>query len=185
MSAEGKGLFYDAFGWINRCGADDLLEWLESRDFFTAPASTRYHGNYSGGLCDHSVNVFQQMEALYKAEIRDIDPHDPDDQPIYESIAVCSLLHDVCKVDYYKPVTRSGRTHYTVDDLFPMGHGEKSVYLINQFITLSPAEALAIRWHMGAWDAAVKGGDRSISQVYQRFPLATSHGGYGRHEYGR
>ena len=99
-----------------------------------------------------------------------------------ESFAICALLHDVCKSQFYKTSTRNvkndetgqweKRPFYTVDDAFPFGHGEKSVYLIERFMRLKPVEAMAIRWHMGGFDDAAKGGSFAISLAFDRYPLA-------------
>ncbi len=156
---------------ITREGADRLLEWLQKTDFFLAPASTRYHNAFEGGLVKHSVNV-------YKALMKHFEP-DVDNK---ESFAICALLHDVCKAQFYKvscrnvkdPVTGrwEPQPYYTIEDEFPFGHGEKSVFLIERFLRLKPSEAMAIRWHMGGFDNAAQGGSQAISQAYERYPLA-------------
>lgn len=150
---------------IHREGADKLLAWLESTDFFTAPASTKYHGAHEGGLCEHSVNVYNRFVC---------------DNP--ESRAICGLLHDLCKANFYKTSTRNVKNEstgawekqpfYQVDDQLPYGHGEKSVYIISGFMRLTREEAMAIRWHMGGFDDAVKGGNYAISGAFDKFPLA-------------
>lgn len=152
---------------IKRPGAADLLAWLETKtDFFTAPASTKYHGAYPGGLVDHSLNVYAAL--TNKAGI---DP---------ETRAVCALLHDVCKADIYEASTRRQQNaagnwetvpSYKVNDRFPFGHGEKSVFLISRFMWLTDEEALAIRWHMGAYDDAARGGSRTYSAALRFSPL--------------
>ncbi len=155
---------------ITRNGAKELLNYLmEKTDFFTAPASTRFHLSQEGGLCEHSLNVGKLL----------LQKHD--DEP-KESLAICGLLHDLCKVNYYKVSTRNVKNpetgkwevapYYTVEDTFPLGHGEKSVYIIERFMKLKPAEAVAIRWHMGAFDEAVKGGSFTISHAFAKYPLA-------------
>ena len=158
---------------VHRDGLDGLIEWLEASDFFTAPASTRFHGNYDGGLCEHSLNVYGCLQHIASRY--------PDETATDESIAVCALLHDLCKVRFYKKGTRNrknadGRWEayqtYEVDERFPGGHGEKSCFIIQQFMPLLPHEYLAIRWHMGLADAAVKGGDRSLTAVYDTCKLA-------------
>lgn len=140
---------------IHRPGAKDLLAWLESTDFFIAPASAKYHGAYPRGLVRHSLNVFYQLtgQAKYGTD---------------ESLAVCGLLHDICKANYYEPMN-GGR--YRVNDVFPFGHGEKSVFLINRYMWLTNEEALAIRWHMGAYDDAARGGSRTLSAAMAASPL--------------
>lgn len=140
---------------ITRTGAADLLAWLETQtDFFTAPASTKYHGAYEGGLVDHSLNVY--------AALTNKAGFDP------ETRAVCALLHDVCKADYYE---REESGKYRVNDRFPFGHGEKSVLMISRFMWLTEEEALAIRWHMGAYDEAARGGSHTYSAALRFSPL--------------
>ena len=156
---------------IHRNGADRLLEWLEGTDFFVAPASTKFHGACEGGLVQHSVNVYHAMRDHFFEE---------GDQE--ESFALCALLHDLCKASFYKKGTRNVKNeatgawekvlNYTIEDQFAYGHGEKSVWLIERFIKLKPAEAIAIRWHMGGFDEAARGGSFAISQAYDQYPLA-------------
>lgn len=126
---------------VTRPGADKLLEWLKSTDFFTAPASTRFHGAYPGGLVKHSLNVYYAL--LGNFNLRGL--YSPQTQTIV------ALLHDVCKANYYA----GEYPDYTVKDQMPMGHGEKSVYLVMKHMELTDDEALAIRWHMGAYCAGV------------------------------
>lgn len=156
---------------VSRPGADRLLEWLSSTDFFKAPASTRFHGACEEGLVMHSLNVYHALMDRFFEE---------GDNP--ESMAVCGLLHDLCKANYYKAGSRNVKNEATgqwekvpifmVEDQFPYGHGEKSVYLVERFIRLKPAEAVAIRWHMGGFDDAARGGCRAISEAYDAYPLA-------------
>ena len=156
---------------VTRPGADKLLDWLATTDFFKAPASTRFHGACEEGLVMHSLNVYHALMDRFFEE---------GDNP--ESMAVCGLLHDLCKANYYKTGTRNVKNEATgqwekvpvfmLEDQFPYGHGEKSVYLIERFIRLKPAEAVAIRWHMGGFDDAARGGCRAISEAYDAYPLA-------------
>ncbi len=156
---------------ITRPGADRLLAWLETTDFFTAPASTRFHGACPQGLVMHSLNVYQAlMQHFYT------------DDENAESFAVCALLHDVCKANFYKVSTRNVKNDetgqwekvpfYQIEDQFPYGHGEKSVYLIERLMRLKIEEAVAIRWHMGGFDDAVRGGSYAASDAYNAYPLA-------------
>ena len=157
---------------ITRPGADRLLSWLETTDFFTAPASTRYHCACPSGLVQHSVNVYEVM----------MEKHFDPETDSAESFALCALLHDVCKAQFYKISTRNVKNektgqwekvpYYTIEDAFPYGHGEKSVFLIERFVRLKPAEATAIRWHMGGFDDAARGGNFSISVAYDKYPIA-------------
>lgn len=155
---------------IKRKGADKLLAWLENQDFFTAPASTRYHAAYEGGLVEHSLNVYHVL----------MERFDPEKDSA-ESFALVSLLHDVCKTGFYAIEMRNRKNKqgqwesvpfYTIDDQFPYGHGEKSVYLIERFMRLSTEEAVAIRWHMGGFDEAVRGGSFALAHAYEKYPLA-------------
>ena len=165
---------------IQRSGADKLLDWIENRtDFFDAPASTRYHLAEPGGLVKHSVHVFERLNALCESE--DWAPKGFS-KPQKESIAICGLLHDLCKVNFYKASTRNVKNeatgqwekvpYYSVEDQFPYGHGEKSVFLIERFMRLKTEEAVAIRWHMGGFDDAVRGGSFAISAAFEEYPLA-------------
>ena len=157
---------------IHREGADRLLEWLQTTDFFTAPASTRYHCACPSGLVQPSVNVYEVM----------MEKHFDPETDSAESFALCALLHDVCKAQFYKISTRNVKNektgqwekvpYYTIEDAFPYGHGEKSVFLIERFVRLKPAEATAIRWHMGGFDDAARGGNFSISVAYDKYPIA-------------
>ena len=161
---------------IRREGADALLDNLEHKsDFFTAPASARYHGAWPGGLCEHSVNVYRCLAAYLERErVKELYGLEYS----AESIALVALLHDVCKTGCYKAGTRNvkgpdGRwqavpTFYYEDSL-PYGHGEKSVYILSGFLRLTREEAMAIRWHMGFSGDEDK---RLVGQALQQYPLA-------------
>lgn len=167
-----KQTFLDTFNKnIHRRGADKLLEWLETTDFFTAPASTRFHAAHPGGLLEHSLNVYQVLIAKH------YDPQTGD----LESFTLVSLLHDLCKAGFYTQSFRNAKNaagewekvpYYTVDDQFPYGHGEKSVYLIERFLRLKTEEAVAVRWHMGGFDDSVRGGSFALANAYEKYPLA-------------
>ena len=171
-----KNDFLDIFDkYIKREGADKLRSYLIDSDFFTAPASTKFHCAYEGGLCDHSVNVYYRLlknvQNEYGDEWEKVFSH--------ETIAICSLLHDLCKIDFYKIDYRNVKENgewikkpvYIRDEALPYGHGEKSVYIIHSFIRTTREEALAINWHMGGFDSRVRGGDGSISEAFAKFPL--------------
>ena len=160
---------------ITREGADRLLEFLCKSDFFTAPASTRYHGAHEGGLVEHSLNVYDclsdilarpRMKELYGIEYSD------------ESIAIAGLLHDICKVNFYKVSTRNVKDEtghwttvpfYTIEDSLPYGHGEKSAYIISAYMKLTRDEAFAIRYHMGFSGTEDPG---NVGKALEMFPLA-------------
>ena len=163
---------------ITRPGADKLLAWIESSDFFTAPASTRFHLSSPGGLLEHSLHVFERMKAICANEAT-ITPGF--NEPSMETIAVCGLLHDICKANFYAVAMRNRKNDqgrweqypfYVVDDKLPYGHGEKSVYIISGFMRLSREEAMAIRWHMGFSDNDFQGGGYSVGNAFEKFPLA-------------
>lgn len=162
--------------YINREGFANLRAYLLQSDFFTAPASTRYHSAFQGGLCDHSVNVYKRL--LF--DVQNEFGEEWEKYVSHESVAIVSLLHDLCKIDYYKTEFRNVKENgaWTQKEVFvkseslPYGHGEKSVYIINGFIRLTREEALAINWHMGGFDCRVRGGDGSISDAYAKYPLA-------------
>ncbi len=168
-----KELFLSIFAQkVQREGKAAFLEWLERTDFFTAPASSQFHCAFPGGLLHHSLTVYQVMMEKH------FDPKSDNE----ESFALCGLLHDLCKAQFYKVSMRNVKNEqtgqwekkpfYQVEDLFPYGHGEKSVFLIERFIRLKPAEAAAIRWHMGGFDEAVKGGSMALSGAFEKYPLA-------------
>ena len=163
--------------YIHREGADKLLEYLDSKssDFFTAPASQRYHGAFEGGLVQHSVNVYHCLKAyLARDRVREEYSMVYDE----ESVAIAALLHDTCKINCYKPGFRNVKDEngvwqkvpsYDYADKLPYGHGEKSVYIVNGFIRLNREEAFAIRYHMGFSGIEDK---RNIGEALERFPLA-------------
>lgn len=155
---------------ISREGIAELIQWLDSSDFYTAPASTRFHGSFEGGLLLHSLNVFSQLTRLCKWYECDASA---------ETIAIVSLFHDLCKIGCYKTETRWRKnaanqweqyTCYTFKEDFAYGsHGGKSVYLLQNFLKLTPDEATAINCHMGQWEATQYG---NPTEVYCRNKLA-------------
>lgn len=162
---------------ITRDGADKLLEYLTSSksDFFTAPASTRYHGAYEGGLLEHSLNVYHCLADYVERErVKNTYKLNPS----AESVALTALLHDICKVNFYKTDYRNSKNeqgvwekvpYYTIDDRLPYGHGEKSVYIISGYMRLTREEAFAIRYHMG-----FSGNEEpnNVGKAFEMFPLA-------------
>lgn len=161
---------------IHRDGSEKLLEFLSSKnsDFFDAPASARFHGNYDGGLVEHSLNVYdclkdylsrERVQSTYGLKYNE------------ESIAIVALLHDLCKINCYKKGFRNVKENgqwvqvptYEYNDTLPYGHGEKSVYMISGYMRLTREEAFAIRYHMGfsgSEDA------RNVGAAFEMFPLA-------------
>ena len=161
---------------ITRPGADALLDYLTNKcDFFTAPASARYHGAYEGGLCEHSLNVYHCLkEYLERERVKELYGLEYSD----ETIAIVALLHDLCKIGCYQAGVRNVKgpdgkwtqvPTYNFHDPMPYGHGEKSVYVVNGFLRLTREEAFAIRYHMGfsgSEDA------RQVGSAFQMYPLA-------------
>ena len=181
MTIYDKQTWMQAFtGNVRRPGADRLLAWLESTDFFTAPASTRFHGSFPGGLCHHSVNVWQRLLQL-REHLNGV-PGMP--QISDETAAVCGLLHDVCKANFYGVEMRNRKNEqgrweqypfYVVNEAFAYGHGEKSVFLIERVMRLTMEEAVAIRFHMGAFDDSTRSAyARAVEQVPLAFWLHTA-----------
>lgn len=158
MSTEFKDRFIEIYrANIMREGSEKLLDYLQNRcDFFTAPASTRFHCSYEGGLCEHSLNVYDCLKSYLETDrAKSAFGLEFSD----ETVAIVSLLHDVCKIDTYRTSMRNVKDdktgvwskvpYYEYNDTLPYGHGEKSVYIVSGFMRLSRDEAMAIRWHMG------------------------------------
>ena len=167
-----KEEFLELLKSIKRDGIDKLINYLETTDFFQAPASSKFHSNFMGGLVEHSIKVYEVLKK---------DLENSDIKVDEDSIKIVALLHDICKTNYYKVDYRNTKNeygqwikvpYYTVDDELPYGHGEKSVYILSSFIKLTREEAMAIRWHMGGFDSSVKGGDFSLSKAFTDYPLA-------------
>lgn len=168
---------------ITRPGADKLLAWLETTDFFEAPASTRFHLSRPGGLVEHSIHVYHRLHDLFVSERqnRENEPFVELSDSEEETIAICGLLHDICKANFYAVEMRNRKNEqgqwekypfYVVNDQLPYGHGEKSVYIISGFMKLTREEAMAIRWHMGFSDNDFKAGGFSVGNAFEKFPLA-------------
>lgn len=161
--------------YIQRDGLEALLEYLDGTDFFTAPSSTSFHLNEDGGLCLHSMNVFRTAMKLYESVGHEAlaSGEGPFQGEIpTESIAICALFHDLCKVKLYQKTEKwkkddEGRwityPAYEVKDEFPLGHGEKSCLIVSWYMKLKRDELLAIRWHMGMFDMADYGTSQSYS----------------------
>lgn len=154
---------------VAREGATELLEWMDRNGFFEAPASTKHHLAIRGGLALHSLNVYRRLVEIVEREMVDKLPAYPAYLPpeLAESVAIMGLLHDLCKTDCYHESQEKG---YTFRDPLPMGHGEKSVYMITKYMKLLDTEAMAIRWHMGAYDDAVKGGSKAFNDAMKLTP---------------
>lgn len=164
---EAAQVFRNYFSYINRPGAKDLLAWIESNGFHEAPASKGHHGARPGGLAEHSINVFRRLLWLNAEE----EKRRQSPQYDLETLAVCGLLHDLCKIDAYEDVGEAQHI-YRLTKSFPAGHGEKSVILILQFMNLTQEEILAIRWHMGQYDFYARGGGYDLDNAFRQCKLA-------------
>lgn len=186
--------FESLMGKINRTGKDHLLDYLRTKtDFFTAPASTQFHLSCEGGLLQHSLNVYDCLMAKKESPIwGKILKEIPE-----ESLIIVSLLHDLCKINFYVKGVKNQKTYdkekvnaaepwqvkkdsmgefiwetvmrYEVKDTIPLGHGEKSVIIINQMMPLRIEEVHAIRWHMGYTEEKIQ--YRTLDEAMERFPL--------------
>ena len=175
---ENKNRFMEIYKThIKREGADRLLIYLEKSDFFTAPSSTRFHCSYEGGLCEHSLNVYDCLKDYLS---RDFVRNRYNLNPSEEKIAIVALLHDLCKVNTYVVSMRNKKDEngqwvqvpfYEFKEKFNYGsHGGKSIFIIQEFMKLDPEEQVAINCHMGAYDRMP--GDFSLNNAYAQFPLA-------------
>lgn len=165
-----KEIFMGLMKRINRDGINELAGWLETTDFFTAPASTRFHGSHEGGLVEHSIAVHGRLFDLVSLYGIGATP---------ETIAIVALFHDLCKVNTYKTEMRWRKdannqweqypTYKRDEDFKFGGHGSKSLYLVQNFVKLTPEEAIAINCHMGQWDATTYS---DVSSAFESCPLA-------------
>lgn len=135
-----RALITDILSMIERPGIDNLLDYLLESDYFTAPASTRYHNVFKGGLCQHSINVTQEFA---KENVKWLKPIPRN------SVILCGLLHDLCKVGAYAETTRG---YEKVKDL-PKGHARLSISRATKFIELTPVELDIILYHLGLFGA--------------------------------
>ena len=156
----------------NREGIEDLIQFLEKSDFYKAPASTRFHGSFEGGLLEHSMKVYEILKHKVKNSVLDLNVSD-------DTLIIIALLHDICKANFYKVDYRNAKNergewekvpYYTVDDTIPYGHGEKSVMMITEYMKLTVEEKYCIRWHMGFTEP--KEVYNTLGQAFKKFPLA-------------
>lgn len=133
--------------YIDFIGAELAVKELDELGFFTAPASTKYHGSYEGGLFDHSLQVAKELFNLTeKLGLKWENPSSP---------LVVGLFHDLCKCDNYVYDIETNSYKFNLDLILP-GHGEKSVILLQKFMSLTDEEIACIRWHMGAFETDTK-----------------------------
>ncbi len=167
-----KEEFINLLKSTNREGIDRLLEFLEKSDFYTAPASTRFHGNEESGLLKHSLKVYEILKHKVANNVLGLEV--PED-----TVIITALLHDICKTNFYSVDYRNAKNalgvwekvpYYKVEDTIPYGHGEKSVMMISEYIKLTSQEKYAIRWHMGYTEP--KELYTTIGLAYTKYPFA-------------
>lgn len=188
---ENKKRFLELLQSIDRPGMDGVIKYLANSDFFTAPASTKFHMSVEGGLVQHSLNVYDCLMAKKQAPIW----KNVLDKYSNETLTLVSLLHDVCKANTYITTPKNIKSYeeadimaanpkdiksdsqgqfvwktvlgFAFEEQMPIGHGEKSVIILLNHIRLTTDEMLAIRWHMGfaepkeAWNSLGKCMDMS------------------------
>lgn len=163
-----KNRYIELWQSVKREGVPELLAWLETTDFYTAPCSTKYHLSREGGLLEHSLHVFDGLQA------RGLD---------LETTTITALSHDFCKINFYGVEMKnvqdekgkwSKQPRYIVKDQFPYGHGEKSALLVNRFMKLKTSEFMAIRWHMGGFTPGIQdyGLSQAMAEAFRAYPLA-------------
>ena len=166
---DSKERFIDIASIIKRPGIDDLMSYLERSDFYKAPASTRYHESYAGGLVEHSLKVYDHLKKLVECYGLNVSE---------ETIAIVALFHDLCKVDCYDVSLRNvldketnswhKEPYYVFNEKRKFGgHGSKSVFIVQFYIRLTFEEATAINCHMGP-----NGTDYACMDAYRDNPLA-------------
>lgn len=170
---------------VNRPGIDKLLDFIRHSDFYTAPASTRFHGDHEGGLLEHTLNVYdclvdKRNSGVWAEKLKEYSD---------ESLILVALLHDLCKAYMYGSELKNKKVYsetgskkdsggrydwkqepaYVIDNKYPLGHGEKSVFFILQYVKLSMSEIAAIRWHMGAYCDASQWNE--LGAAYEKWPI--------------
>ena len=162
---------------VERDGMDRLIDFIRKSDFYTAPASTRFHGSYEGGLLEHSLNVYKRLQEKMTTDPIWIQVAEKKGYT-RENYIVSALFHDICKTYYYAIELRNKKIDgkweqvpcYTVEDKIPLGHGSKSVFMIEEYMKLKPCERYAVRWHMGAYDVT-SGEQYTLGEAMELHPL--------------
>jgi len=166
--------FISLLASTNRKGVEELVSYLKSEtDFFEAPASSNNHGNYKGGLLEHSLVVYDNLKTILTVFHVDVNE---------DTLIIVSLLHDLCKANFYKADTRNVKNehgqwekvpYFSIDDETPLGHGEKSALILQRYIPLTMEEVMAIRWHMAGFDDGAKSyaGGLALNGAMNKYPL--------------
>ena len=182
---EQKELFLNLLSNVKRNGINNLLDYLEETDFYIAPASSKYHGAYDKGLLEHSLEVYYKLLSLKNNFDFEIEE---------DSLKIIGLFHDICKMNFYIKTKKNSKKkddkgnfilnpkgfpiweeieYYDIEDKLPLGHGEKSVIILQQFIQLNLNELMAIRWHMMAYDDVTRGyaGNLALTNALNKYPI--------------
>lgn len=152
------------------CATSGSVKRLMEGGFFTAPASTKYHGSHYGGLFAHSLAVMEQLVEL--TERNHLEWQRP------ESPYIVGIFHDLCKIDNYRhpnlcikangvPIPDTNHWEHDPNALLK-GHGEKSVMLLSTMTKLTEEEVACIRYHMGAFCDKEEWSD--YTRAIHRFP---------------
>lgn len=169
---------------VKRPGIDKLMDYIRKSDFYTAPASTKFHLSCESGLLQHSLNVLDALRGLLQEEQTNEDGTKAWFYTVAgtsvaqikdESVILIALLHDICKTYFYTTEIRNRKVGgkweqyeaFAVDDKIPYGHGEKSVMMIEEYMKLQPVERYAIRWHMGYTEADTL----SFNNAIDKYPM--------------
>ena len=156
-----KEEFIELLKSTNRENIDKLIDFIEKTDFYKAPASTKFHGAFEGGLLEHSMKVYEILKDKVEKSIIPIETPK-------ESLILIALLHDICKVNFYKVDYRNAKNQF--EDTIPYGHGEKSVMMVTEYIKLTVEEKYAIRWHMGFTEP--KESYSTLGAAFKKYPVA-------------
>lgn len=181
-----------------RTGVENLIDYIGSSDFYTAPASTKYHSSFMGGLLHHSLEVYKNLDKKTSGSECNVWREVLAEEKVgNDSIIIVALLHDICKTHFYTTELKNQKNYdqavvaaadrrqvkhdnngdfiwetvpaYAVDDKIPYGHGEKSVMMIENYIALKPVERYAIRWHMGFTEP--KELYNTLTAAIEKYPL--------------
>lgn len=170
--------YMELWNSVKREGIDKLIDFIEKSDMKTAPASTRFHSAYKGGLVTHSLNVYNMLinkaknDPVWKEHLKDVSD---------ETLIIVALAHDFCKLYFYNESTRNVKDengkwvqvpYYIKEDKYPLGHGSKSVIFLQQFIKLTMEEIMAINWHMGF--SVPKEDYGYLGDAFTKYPLAVA-----------
>ncbi len=138
---------------VERPGIEELIQYLCLSDFFEAPASTKFHGCYAGGLADHSYSVYKLLSA--NCVLLNLGTAvDSGQKPLAitpDAYIIPPLLHDVCKIGTYLPIKEGSKFLYYWNKAQPKGHATLSISRIAKYIALTEIETLMIKFHMGVY----------------------------------